>query len=149
MTTTAPRADGRTIALAHYASRAVLEHVLTPHGIDYLQSIALRLTAVANGPVERADLAYGVVSAVKADEGDARRAIEGLAAAGLIAPEGPSSVRITAAGRELCATTSAEAAVFSARLYAGIPEEDRAAAGRVLSLVTERADAELAALRRQ
>lgn len=147
MTTTAPRADGRTIALAHYASRAVLEHVLAPHGIDYLQSIALRLAAVADGPVERAGLADGVAGAVKAGEDDARRAVEALAAAGLIAPEGPSGARITEAGRELYAATSAEAAVFSARLYAGIPEEDRAVAGRVLALVTERADAELAALR--
>jgi DNA-binding MarR family transcriptional regulator len=55
-------------------------------------------------------------------------------------------VRITDAGRELFETTSAGTAPITARVYAGIPAEDLAAAGRVLSLVTERADAELAAL---
>ncbi|AKN74094.1 MULTISPECIES: winged helix DNA-binding protein [Streptomyces] len=148
MTTTAPRAEGRTIALAHYAGRAVLEHVLAPHGISFLQSVTLRLAAIADGAVERAAVVDGVVGAVKIPESEALRAIDGLTAAGLLAPEGPSALRITEAGRELYATTTAETAVISARLYAGISEEDRAVAGRVLTLVTERADAELAALRR-
>jgi hypothetical protein len=43
-------------------------------------------------------------------------------------------------------TTSAETAPITARIYAGISTEDLAAAGRVLTLITERADAELAAL---
>ena len=41
---------------------------------------------------------------------------------------------------------SSETAVISARIYAGIPAEDLAAAGRVLALVAERANTELAAL---
>lgn len=40
--------------------------------------------------------------------------------------------------------TSAESAGISARLCAGIPAEDLATAGRILTLVTERANAELA-----
>ncbi|MCE0446586.1 MarR family transcriptional regulator [Streptomyces tricolor] len=149
MTTTAPRAEGRTIALAHYAGRAVLEHVLAPaRHLSFLQSVTLRLAAIADGAVERAAVVDGVVGAVKIPESEALRAIDGLTAAGPARPEGPSALRITEAGRELYATTTAETAVISARLYAGISEEDRAVAGRVLTLVTERADAELAALRR-
>ncbi|MET8769806.1 MarR family transcriptional regulator [Streptomyces sp. NPDC004658] len=149
MTTTAPRVDSRAIGLAHYALRAVLERVLAPHGISFLQSVTLRLTAVADGPVERAALVDGVIGTVKVDEGDAQRAIEDLTAAGLLAPEGPSAVRLTDAGRAVYATSSAEAATVSARLYAGISEEDRAVAGRVLTLLTERADAELAGPRQR
>ena len=55
-------------------------------------------------------------------------------------------MRITDAGRELFDRTSAETAPISARVYAGIPAEDLAAARRVLAHVTERANAELAAL---
>lgn len=53
-------------------------------------------------------------------------------------------MRLTDAGRELYETTTQETAEISARLYAGIPAEDLAVAGRVLTLVTERANAELA-----
>lgn len=146
MTTTAPRVDSRVIGLAHYALRAVLERVLAPHGISFLHSVALRLASLADGPVERAALVDGVVGTVKVDESDAGRAIEDLTAAGLLAPEGPSALRLTDAGRTVYTTSSAEAATVSAQLYAGIPEEDRAVAGRVLALLTERADAELAGL---
>ncbi|WBO62376.1 MarR family transcriptional regulator [Streptomyces camelliae] len=145
-TTTAPRVDPRVIALAHYAGRAVLERVLVRHGIDFLQSVTLRLTVVADGPVERAGLVADVVGAVKVAEADAHRAIDALTAAGLVSAEEPSHVRVTDAGRELYATTSAATAPITARIYAGISEEDRAVAGRVLALIAERADAELAAL---
>ncbi|MFH9943124.1 hypothetical protein ACH4OT_27850 [Streptomyces murinus] len=52
----------------------------------------------------------------------------------------------TDAGRELLAATGAETAPISARIWGGIPAEDLTAVGRVLTLVTERANAELAAL---
>lgn len=52
----------------------------------------------------------------------------------------------TDAGRELLASVGTRTAPISARIWGGIPAEDLAAAGRVLALVTERADAELAAL---
>ena len=55
-------------------------------------------------------------------------------------------LRPTDAGRELLAATGAETAPISARIWGGIPAEDLTAAGRVLALVTERANAELAAL---
>lgn len=146
MTTTAPLADPRVIALAHYASRAVLERVLAPYGITFLQNVTLRLVAVADGPVERATLADGVTGAVKADAADAHGTIEELIAAGLLVATQASRVDITDSGRELYAKSSAEAGAVSARVYADIPQEDRAVAGRVLTLITERADTELAAL---
>lgn len=40
--------------------------------------------------------------------------------------------------------TTAEIGPVSAKLYAGIPAEDLAVAGRVLTLITQRANAELA-----
>ncbi len=58
-------------------------------------------------------------------------------------------MRITGAGRELCGRTSGETAPITGRIYDGIPAEDLAVAGRVLSLITERADAEPAPLAEQ
>ncbi|NEB02740.1 MarR family winged helix-turn-helix transcriptional regulator [Streptomyces sp. SID13726] len=146
MTTTTPLLDPRVIALAHYAGRALLERVLARHGVTFQQSVTLRLAAVAEGPVERDRVVEGVVGALKIDPAEAQGVVDELIAAGLLAPQEPSRVRITDAGRELYARTSAETAPVSARIYAGIPTEDLAVAGRVLSLITERADAELAVL---
>ncbi|MGF0176387.1 MarR family transcriptional regulator [Streptomyces sp. Marseille-Q5077] len=148
MTTTTPLLDPRVIALAHYASRALLERVLARHGATFQQSVTLRLVNVADGPVERDHLVDAVVGALKIDAAEAHSVVDELIAAQLLAPQEPSQVRITDAGRELYEQTSAETAPISARVYADIPAEDLAAAGRVLTLITERADAELAAMNR-
>ncbi|MFF7933914.1 MarR family winged helix-turn-helix transcriptional regulator [Streptomyces sp. NPDC007940] len=149
MTTTAPPVlNPRVIALAHYAARALLESVLARHGMTFQQSVTLRVVAVGDGATETKNLVDGVVGSLKIDAAEARSVVDELIAAGLLAPDGPSLVRITDAGRQLFETTSAETAPFTARVYAGIPAEDLAVAGRVLSLITERADAELAALKK-
>ncbi|MGC0398454.1 DNA-binding MarR family transcriptional regulator [Streptomyces sp. SAI-126] len=149
MTTTAPPVlNPRVIALAHYAARALLESVLARHGMTFQQSVTLRVVAVGDGATETKNLVDGVVGSLKIDAAEARSVVDELIAAGLLAPDGPSLVRITDTGRQLFETTSAETAPFTARVYAGIPAEDLAVAGRVLSLITERADAELAALKK-
>jgi DNA-binding MarR family transcriptional regulator len=143
MTTTAPTVNGRVIALAHNAGRALLEGVLTRHGATFHQSVTLRALAVAGGPIGRDGLVADITGSLKTDESVVRGVIEELTAAKLLEedPAQPSRIRLTDAGRELHETTTAETA---ARLYAGIPAEDLAIAGRVLALVTRRANAELA-----
>ncbi|NGO06873.1 winged helix DNA-binding protein [Streptomyces sp. HC44] len=148
MTTTAPLADPRVIALAHYAGRAILENVLARHGATFQQSVTLRLAAVADGPVERDGLVDGVAGALKIDAADVHGVIDELISGELLAPQEPSHVRVTDAGRQLYEQSSAETGPITARIYAGIPKEDLAVTGRVLTLITERANAELAALAR-
>ena len=148
MTTTgAPAVNGRVIALAHYAGRGVLETVLVRHGLTFLHSVALRPVAVAEAPVAREALVAEVCHALKtgAEEAPVRGAVDELTAKGLIVGDGAGELRITEAGRELYERVTAETGEISARLYAGIPEADLVVAGRVLALVTERAEAELAA----
>jgi len=144
-TITAPRANGRTIALAHYAGRAVLESVLTRYGLVFQQQITLRLVAVNDGPVGRDHLVEEVVSSLKIDRAAVQTVVDELITAKLIEAEA-SDVRITDAGREVYDRVTTETNVISARIYAGIPAEDLETAGRVLTLVTERANAELAAV---
>ncbi|MGI5460423.1 MarR family transcriptional regulator [Streptomyces sp. CA-249302] len=143
MTTTAPKADARALGLAHYAARAALESVLARHGATFQQQITLRLAVVAEAPLARAELVAQVVGSLKADADEVEQVVEELTAKGLLAAES-SRIRVTDAGREFYAGVTAESSRISARVWGGIPEEDLMAAGRVLALVTERANAELA-----
>ncbi|WP_282703842.1 MarR family transcriptional regulator [Streptomyces sp. CC219B] len=145
MTTTAPSADARALGLAHYAARGVLETVLARYGTTFQQMIALRAVATAETPVERGEVVGYVIDSLKAEAAEADAVVEELLAGGLIAAEA-SRLRVTDSGRELFARTGAEQKEISARIWGGIPAEDLAAAGRVLSLVTERANRELATL---
>lgn len=145
MTTTAPTVNGRAIALAHYAGRALVEGVLARHGATFHQSVTLVAVVLAGESIGRDELVSDVTGSLKTDESVVRGVIEELTAAKLLEedPAEVSRVRLTDAGRELYENTSAETTEISARLYAGIPAEDLVVAGRVLALVTERANAEL------
>ncbi|MET7757212.1 MarR family transcriptional regulator [Streptomyces sp. NPDC005389] len=147
MTTTAPRANGRVLALAHHAARARLEGVLTRHGITFHQSVTLRAVVTAGESVGRDELVGDVVGSLKTDASVVSGVIEELTAAELLEadPAEPARIRLTDAGRESYEVTAAESAEVSARLYAGITDEELEVTGRVLTLITERANAELAA----
>lgn len=145
MTTTAPVANARDLALAHYAARGVLEHVLARHGATFQQQVALRAAITSDAPQTPDDLLTQVEESLKADPADIRATLDELLAKQLLVEDG-AHLRPTDAGRELLATVGAETTPISARIWGGIPTKDLAAAGRVLALVTERANAELAAL---
>ncbi|MGW2778335.1 MarR family transcriptional regulator [Streptomyces olivaceoviridis] len=144
-TATAPVADARALALAHYAARSVLEHVLARYGATFQQQVALRAAITTETPQTSDDLITQVQGSLKADPADIRATLDELLAKELLVADG-AHLRPTDAGRELFAATGAETAPISARIWGGIPAEDLTAAGRVLALVTERANAELAAL---
>ncbi|WP_405661746.1 MarR family transcriptional regulator [Streptomyces sp. NBC_01166] len=143
--TTGPVADARTLGLAHYAARGVLEHVLARHGSTFQGQIVLRAAITTDAPQTPDDLVAQVQGYLKADPAGIRATLDELIAEQLLDADG-AHLRPTDAGRELLASVGAETAPLSARIWGGIPAEDLAAAGRVLALVTERADAELAAL---
>ncbi|ALO91325.1 hypothetical protein SHL15_0111 [Streptomyces hygroscopicus subsp. limoneus] len=144
-TATAPVADARALALAHYAARSVLEHVLARYGATFQQQVALRAAITTETPQTSDDLITQVQGSLKADPADIRATLDELLAKQLLVADG-AHLRPTDAGRELFAATGAETAPISARIWGGIPAEDLTAAGRVLALVAERANAELAAL---
>ncbi|MFG2592371.1 MarR family transcriptional regulator [Streptomyces sp. NPDC048438] len=143
--TTGPVADARTLGLAHYAARGVLEHVLARHGSTFQRQIVLRAAITTDAPQTPDDLVAQVQGYLKSDPAGIRATLDELLAEQLLDADG-AHLRPTDAGRELLASVGAETAPLSARIWGGIPAEDLAAAGRVLALVTERADAELAAL---
>ncbi|MEU9716889.1 MarR family transcriptional regulator [Streptomyces sp. NPDC047976] len=142
MTTTASTLNSRVIALAHHAARALAEGVLDRHGITFHQSVTLRAVTVAGGSVPRGELVAEIQNSLKTTETLVQAVIEELLTAGLLARE-DSLLRLTGTGRDLYETTAAATAEVSARLYAGIAAEDLAVAGRVLTLITDRANTEL------
>ncbi|MEU0780984.1 MarR family transcriptional regulator [Streptomyces sp. NPDC006173] len=137
--------NGQVIGLAHYASRAALERVLAHSGTSFNQSVALRAVSDNGGSVERAWLVGRLTGALKIEESAARATVEEMTARELLAEPSAERVSLTDAGHELFDSIRTAGNAIAARLYAGIPAEDLATAGRVLALVTERADAESAA----
>jgi DNA-binding MarR family transcriptional regulator len=144
-TTTAPAADARALGLAHYAARGVLEHFLARHGLTFQQQFVLRAAVAADAPQTADQLIAQVQDSLKAAPADIRAALDDLLARQLLVAD-KAGLRATDEGRERLAAAGAEVAPVSARIWGGIPAEDLAAAGRVLALVAERADAELRAL---
>ncbi|GAQ56296.1 MarR family winged helix-turn-helix transcriptional regulator [Streptomyces acidiscabies] len=136
--------DGRIIGLAHYAGRAVVEQVLDRHRLGFLDHLALRASLAVGGPFRPDDVADKLTADLKNDFAVSKEAVTNLAARGYLEFfDGPHLLRPTDAGRELFAATSAEIAEVSARIYAGLTEEELTVAGRVLEVVAERANAEL------
>lgn len=82
---------------------------------------------------------------LKIDEAAALAVVGELAASELLesVPGEPSRLRLTEAGRTLNGTIRAAVGELTARIYGDLPREDLATAGRVLTLVTERANAVL------
>ena len=146
MTTTAIALNPRVIALAHYAGRALLEGVTDRHGATFHQSVTLRAVVAAGGSIGRDALVADVSGSLKTDESVVRGVVAELTAAKLLEEDRAQlpGIRLTDAGRELYESAAAESAQISARLYADIPAGDLVIAGRVLTLITERANAELA-----
>jgi DNA-binding MarR family transcriptional regulator len=142
---TAPLADARGLALAHYAARGVLEQALARHGITFQQQVALRAAVTADVPQTPNALVTQISDSLKADSAEVRDSVDELLAKRLIVVDG-AHLHPTEAGRDLMAAVGAEIAPVSARIWGGVPVEDLAAAGRVLALVAERANKEFAAL---
>ncbi|MFC4017422.1 hypothetical protein ACFOW4_05620 [Micromonospora sp. GCM10011542] len=152
---TVPNLNGQVIGRAHYATRALLERAVAPLGVDFPQVAALNV--LADGAVDRARLVRGMTSTLKIDDSAAHAVLARLVAADLATASdagnqvaGPVAagerpqVRLTEAGRAVQGRIRDAVATLTARLYADIPADEMGTAARVLNLVTQRADAELA-----
>jgi DNA-binding MarR family transcriptional regulator len=124
----------------------ILDRLLAGTGLDEPQWVTLTLAVMSGGPVERATFVGRVAGSLKVGDAQARRSLNELAAAGLLeAPDvDGASVRVTDAGRELHGRIRGTVSEITERMWGDLPPEDLAAAGRVLTTVLERANAELA-----
>jgi hypothetical protein len=134
--TTTPTLNGQIIGQAERLTRAVLERLLAGAGVTFVQWVAINQTATA-GPD---GVATRLTDGLRIDHAEAQATVDGLAEAGLLAADGS----LTTAGRARYDEISAGIAGITERLYSGLPADELATAGRVLSAVIARARSELA-----
>jgi len=139
---TYPPLSTQVIGQAESALGALLDPLLSRTGTTFHQWLVLTVTAASGGDIDHDQLVARVSGARKIDGVEVEASIAGLDAAGLA--EGTSRVILTAAGLARFAEIRGALEEITARLF-DFPAEDLAAAGRVLAILTERANAELAA----
>ncbi|HZV48788.1 MAG TPA: MarR family transcriptional regulator [Candidatus Dormibacteraeota bacterium] len=143
--TTAPTLTGQDIGQAEKATRAVLDTLLARTATTFHRWVALNLTATGGGRVERGAVVRRMAFALKIEQAAASAAVDELVELGLAAASGDQIV-LTPAGTARFEEIRDGIAVITERLYGGLPVEDLVTAHRVLAVVTERANAELARL---
>ena len=136
-----PPLNTQVIGQAESALGALLEPLLADAGITFQQWLVLTVTAASGGRADRGQLVARIAGARKIDPTEVESAIAGLAAAGLATAAGP--LALTESGQDAYQRIRGAIEELNAELFA-FPSEDLATAGRVLSIVTERANAVLA-----
>lgn len=142
--TNAPTLTGQDIALAANASRALLDSLLAQTATTFHQWVALNFTGTNGGGVQRDAVVQRMVFALKIDQATASTTIDELVDAGL-ATTSDNHFALTAAGIARFEHIRDGSTAITERLYRDLPPDDLVAARRILTIVTERANAELAA----
>jgi hypothetical protein len=142
--TTTPTLNGRTIGQAERATRAVLDDLLATLDLDFEQWIPINLVALNGAPMATTALVAALQGGLRVPAATAEAMIERLGATGLTERSSDGILVLSPTGTAVHDRVQAGIEGIVERLYADIPADDLATAGRVLSLITDRATAELA-----
>jgi DNA-binding MarR family transcriptional regulator len=142
---TPPSFSAQALGQTEKALNAILDRRLAGTGLTEPQWIALSLVVMSGGSSERAALVTRLTGGIKVSAADAEALVDALVAAQLVQSAGDSAVELTTAGQELHSSIRVDVVQITERLWGDLPQEDLAAAGRVLDAVLTRANAELAA----
>ena len=146
-----PPLSTQVIGQTESALGALLEPLLADAGLTFQQWLVLTVTTASGGRADRGQLVARIAGARKVDPTEVESAIAELTAAGL-ATAGLATTELATATGPLALTDSGQDMYqrirdaideLNAELFA-FPPEDLATAGRVLSIVTNRANAVLA-----
>jgi len=138
-----PILTSRSIGIAENALRAVLMRTLSGTGLTYQRWVAMKLVADSLSPVPVTSIVERLADVLKLDERVALATIDDLHGLDLV-ERSDQKVSITLRGMFLHRQLCEETGVIAQRIYAGLDPDDLAATYRVLSTVTERANALLA-----
>jgi hypothetical protein len=142
---TYPALSTRVIGQAEKTLGAILDRQLAGTGLTEPQWVILTLAVTSGGTAERDQFTRMVAGALKISEAGARARVGDMAAAQLLQITGEvPAVTATGAARQLHSRISAAITQITQRLWGDLPAGDLATAGRVLAIITERANAELA-----
>jgi DNA-binding MarR family transcriptional regulator len=139
---TYPSVNTQVIGQAESALGAILDPLLARTGTTFQQWLVLTVTAASGADIDPATLVARIASARKMDGAEVETAIGELAAAGLA--RAASRITLTEAGQARYTGIRTALEEITARLF-DFPAEDLATAGRVLAIITARANAELSA----
>lgn len=134
--------NGRVIGQAERATRTLLDVRLQGSGLAFEEWVALNQVEAGAGAYP--DVVARLAGGLKVDDATARDAVDSVRRLGLADEADTGDLALTAAGRERFDAVIGEIETITARLYGDVPAEDLEVAGRVLTLLTERANAELA-----
>jgi hypothetical protein len=142
---TDPTLSPRVIGQAEKTMNAILDRQLTGTGLTEPQWVILTLAVTGGGTAEPDKFTRIVADALKISETVARTRVGDMVTAQQLQITGePPAVTATAAARQLHNRISAANTQIVQRLWGDLPAADLATAGRVLAVITERANAELA-----
>ena len=143
---TTPTFSTQLIGRTEKTLNAILDRLLGGTGLTEPQWVTLSIAVMSGGTIDVAAFVNRVSDALRINGAEARARIDELAAAQLfeISDVDGSTVRVTDAGRQLHARIRSVVVEITDRMWGDLPAEDLAAAGRVLTIVLERANAELA-----
>jgi DNA-binding MarR family transcriptional regulator len=128
------------------AANAILERLLAEPGLTEPQWVILSVTVMSGGTFDRQRLIERAAAAAKFSQAEAQARITELADAQLLCvPDDElTPVKLTDVGQQLHTEIRAAVSQITQRLWGDLPVEDLEAAGRVLSTVLARTNAELA-----
>jgi DNA-binding MarR family transcriptional regulator len=123
---------------------AFLQRQLARPGLTETQWVTLSLTIMSGASLDHEQLVTRVAGALKTGDAAAEAEVSALDAMGLIAADASGIVDVTDPGRAIFDTVRSASGQYTQRLWGDIAAEDLEAAGRVLSTILARANAEFA-----
>ncbi len=145
--TNTPTLNPQVLGQAENAHRALLDRLLAQDGIEYGEWVVLAITAAAAGHLQRETLVERITSTQQIEDSVAMQRVAKLTEAGLLEVLEGSAVALSETGLARYREARRSIDDVMVRVYANIATEELATAGRVLTLVTAQAVAELALLR--
>jgi hypothetical protein len=140
-----PSFNAQVLGQAEKTLNAILDRLLAGTGLNEAHWITLTLAVASGGTVPGDELTGRVAGALKVSEAEARARVTELAGRQLLQDGGGDGapVQVSDAGRQLYGRVRTGVTEITQRLWGDLPAEDLATAGRVLSIVTDRANADL------
>ena len=140
-----PTFSTRVIGQAEKTLNAILGRELAGTGLTEPQWVILTLAVSGGGAADRDRFTSMVADVLKISEAEAKaRVVDMVTAQQLNITGQGSAVTVTGTAQQLHSRIRAAITEITERLWGDLPAEDLATAGRVLAIITERANAELA-----
>ncbi len=142
---TYPILSTRVIGQAEKTLNAILGRQLAGTGLTEPQWVILTLAVTGGGGAERDRFTSMVADALKISEAEAEVRVGDMVTAQQLTITGQgSAVTVTGTAGQLHSRIRTAVTEITQRLWGDLPAGDLATAGRVLAIITERANAELA-----